>query len=132
MLDVWKRTAVQWHKVRQVLQKAPTIDIYSCRNKSHILDFWLLSSVQLTRRLGYGSSEGLRQCTALTERLLFPPGYPYCLQRAPQALSPSQTPQPHPLPVSSAVYPSPSQVGVQILICGAEPGQIKSRSSQIP
>lgn len=52
MLDMWKITAMPWPETRQVLQKGLTIGVYSCRNRSFILLYWLLNSAQLTRKLG--------------------------------------------------------------------------------
>lgn len=122
---------MHWPEIKQVLQKVLTIDIYSCRNRSRILLFWLLNSARLTRKSWCSSpvartmrnshSKAIVHCRISSRAAL-------CLRNTAPVLRLADASPGRLLRGTSF----PSQVRAQILICAAQPRHIRSRFFQVP
>ena len=98
---------MHWPEIRQVLQKVLTIDIYSCRNRSCILLFWLLNSAQLTRKSGYSNRVAWTMRNSNSKAIVHCRISSLVATCFRNALPLSQALRTHPLAISSVVHPSP-------------------------
>lgn len=121
---------MHWPEIRQVLQKVLTIDIYSCRNRSCILLFWLLNSAQLTRKSGYSNGVAWTMCNSNSKAIVhcrISSLVATCFRNTPPL---SQALQTNPLAIPSCTSFPPPRWGLTFLSAVHSQGRSKAAFSR--